>query len=415
MNRYLAILVLIMGMIAFSGCSSNPSKSSNGIVLRNFQKPGDAVTQLEMTSGDRLYIGWAAMNSIELTATTSTQPSRVYVSAYDGKALSPLGGVVGTVNSVFTLGFYNNSPVIAMVDTTETIIVKQWSGNTWTDIGTLPLANVSDTVVALSRITATANNLYIAYGERFATGAAVINVYRFDGSNWHALPSPAVIPSGSYLFSLDMAILNDNPVVIWMAGSDSTGKETIPVMQWNGTQWVTLSDNMKIYSTPWLMSMGSSSCSITGMPGGIAVMWNEGMPFTDSTGMMSDLPIGIVSTYNGTQWTQLGTVNRDEPGIATDDRDAEQLKGLWINSRLYIAFVEMAQVYLAYNGTNGFGYVGDSLNAHPYALLGNPVYIADSPSIVRYNGETYLSFIEEMRDQNTMTISYNPYIRGISQ
>jgi hypothetical protein len=74
------------------------------------------------------------------------------------------------------------------------------------------------------------------------------------------------------------------------------------------------------------MSMGSTSSSITSIPGGVAVMWNEGKPFTDPTMGLLYMPTGIVSTYNGTQWIQLDDkVNSDYPGIATDARDAEQL------------------------------------------------------------------------------------------
>ena len=145
-------------------------------------------------------------------------------------------------------------------------------------------------------------------------------------NQWQILPSPAIIPSGSYLFSLDMAMLNGNPVVVWVTGSDSTGKETIPVSVWNGNQWQILSDNLKIYNSSWFMSMGSTSSSITSIPGGVAVMWNEGKPFTDPTMGLLYMPTGIVSTYNGTQWIQLDDkVNSDYPGIATDARDAEQL------------------------------------------------------------------------------------------
>ncbi|MGB9736177.1 MAG: hypothetical protein ACP5JP_08435 [bacterium] len=428
MKKYLLSLslLIIVVMFIFTGCPSNPSHpnsnnpgSTSSIILQGFQKPGDAVSNLVMTSGDRLYIGWSAVKNSEITTSTF---ARVYVSAYDGKSFNPLGDVVGNVSyslyfsgiSLFRLGVYNNNPVIAMVDAVSGgIIVKQWTTGLWATIGTLPLADISDTVVALSKITVTANNLYIAYGERLTTGATVIKVYQFNGSNWQALPSPAVIPSGSYLFSVDMALLNNNPVIVWITGSDSTGKETIPVSMWNGSQWVSLSDNLKFYNSSWLMGMGSASGSITSIPDGVAVMWNEGMPFTDSSGMMLDLPVGMVATYNDVQWTWLGTVNRDEPRIATDARDAEQLNGLWFNSRLYIAFVEMAQVYLAYYNINGFGYIGDSLNAHPYALTGNPLYGAMSPSLAQYNGKIYLSFIERMVDQSTMTISDNPYIREI--
>ena len=288
----------------------------------------------------------------------------------------------------------------------------EWTGSSWNVIGNLPLANISDTVTAISSITTTSNKLYFAYGEELTTGSTIINVVGYDGSAWQSLPSPEIISTGSFLMSLDMAVMNGNPLIVWMQGNDSTGKLIIPVSEWNGSQWLSLSDNMKVYNSPWLMTMGAPSCSITDIPNGVAVVWNEGKPFTDPSMGLLYMPTGIVSEYNGAQWTQLDdAVNSAYSGIATDSRDAEQLRGLYINNRMYVAFTEMGQVFLAYYNGSGFSYIGNTLNVHPWLSGG---YVAYSPYLVQWNGEMYLSFVEYTMNQNTGAVSSNPVIREIT-
>ncbi|MCL4557151.1 MAG: hypothetical protein M1491_00685 [Deltaproteobacteria bacterium] len=412
--------ILIMTILIFTGCPSSPphSTSSGDIVLQGFSKTGNIVGNLVMASGDRLYIGWSGLNSGDFLTGTS---ANVYVSAWDGKTLDPLGNVVGTIPRysaapvgnvpLISIGMYDREPIIAMADASGDVIVKLWDKSTWNTIGDLKLADISDTVTALSSITTTSNRLYLAYGERLTTGSTIINVVAYDGSTWRSLPAPAIIPDGSFLISLDMAEMTVNPVIVWMTGNDGTGKLTIPVSEWDGTQWTSLSDNMKVYSSPWLMTMGAPSCSITDTPNGIAVMWNEGKPITDPSMGLSYIPTGIVSTYDGTQWKQLDDeVNNDYPGIATDDRDAEQLRGLWINNKLYVTFTEMAQVFLAYYSGSGFSDRGNTLNAHPWLSGG---YMAYAPYLVQWNGDLYLSFVEYAMDQNTGAVSSNPVIREV--
>ena len=420
-KRLLGLSILIITAIVVStGCPSSPSHSSStdGIMLQGFQKTSDVVDNLVMTSGDKLYIGWAGVNSGDFMTATS---ANIYVSAWDGKTLSPIGGVVGTIaqNAVssiggvplLSLGMYNNSPVIAMAGITG-VTVDEWIGSNWEVIGNLPLANISDTVTAISSITTTSNKLYLAYGEELTTGSTIINVVSYDGSVWQPIVSPVTIAPGSFLMSLDMAMMNSDPVIVWMQGNDSTGKLTIPVSEWNGSQWISLSVNMKVYNSPWLMTMGAPSCSITSTLDGIAVMWNEGKPFTDPSMGLLYMPTGIVSTYNGTQWTQLDdAVNSDYPSIATDNRDAEQLHGLYINNKMYVTFIEMGQVFLAYYNGSGFSYIGNSLNAHPWFSGG---YVAYSPYLVQWNGDMYLSFVEYALNQNTGAVFSNPVIRKIT-
>lgn len=413
-------LIIIGIIVIFTGCPSSPSHpgSTSSIILQGFQKTGEITGNLVMTSGDKLYVGWSGVNSSDFMTATS---ANVYVSAWDGKTLNPLGDVVGTILRYIappvwgipfiSLGMYNNNPVIAMVTITG-VSVDKWTGSSWDVIGNLKLANISDTVTAISSITTTSNKLYFAYGEKLAMGSTTINVVSYDGSTWKFLPNPVIIPTGSFLISVDIAMMNGNLVIVWMEGNDSTGKLTIPVSEWNGSQWVSLSDNMKVYDSPWLMSMGSPSCSITNTPDGIAVMWNEGKPFTDSSMGLLYLPTGIVSTYNGTQWIQLDDkVNSDYPSIATDNRDAEQLHGLYINNKMYVSFIEMGQVFLTYYNGRGFSYVGNTLNAHPWFSGG---YIANSPYLISWKGTMYLSFVEYDMDQNTNALSSNPVIREIT-
>ncbi len=418
MLKPLAIVVSVLFML--SGCRPGPSHngSAGGIILQGFQKTNDIVGNLVMTSGDKLYIGWSGVNSADFMTATS---ANVYVSSWDGKALSPLGGVVGTIPQSFiyfisgadllSLGMYKNSPVVAMNEITG-VTVDRWAGINWEVIGNLPLVNISDTVVAISSITATASMLYFAYGEQLTTGSTIINVVSYDGSVWRPIVSPVTIPPGCFLISLDIAMLNNEPVVVWMQGNDGTGKLTIPVSTWNGTQWVSLSNNLKMFNSPLLMAMGAPSCSITSIPGGIAVMWNEGKPFTDPDLGLLYIPTGIVSTYDGTQWTRLDdAVNCNYPGIATDSQDAEQLRGFSINNTMYVTFTEMDQVFLAYYNGTGFSYVGNSLNVHQWFSGG---YMASSPTLAGWNDNLYLGFFEFAVNQNTNTIISNPVIREIT-
>ena len=420
MNKYFGLLAVIIGVIFIStGCPSSPLHTdSGGIILQGFQKTGDIVDNLVMTSGDRLYIGWSGVNSGNFMTAAS---ANVYVLAWDGKALNPLGDVVGTIPRytppplggvpLISLGIYNNNPVIALAAATG-VTIDEWIGSRWNVAGNLPLADISDTVTVISSITTTSNKLYFAYGEKLTTGSTIINVVGYDGSIWQPIVSPMTIAPGSFLISLDMAMMNNNPVIVWMQGNDSTGKLTAPVSEWNGTQWISLSDNMKVYNSTWLMTMGAPSCSITSTPDGIAVMWNEGKPFTDPSMGLLYMPTGIVSTYNGTQWTQLDdAVNSDYSGIATDSRDAEQLHGLYINNKMYVAFIEMNQVFLAYYNGSGFSYIGNTLNAHPWLSGG---YLAYSPYIISWNGNIYMGFVEYAMNQNTGAVSSNPVIREIT-
>ncbi len=412
--------ILVMTTLVITGCPSSPphSTASGSIVLQGFQKAGDIVGNLVMTSGDRLYLGWSGFDSGNFITGTSAY---VYVTAWDGKTLDPLGNVVGTIPRysaapvgnvpLISIGMFHNEPVIAMAGVSGDVMVKGWNKNTWGVIGDLKLADISDIVTALD-ITTTVNRLYLAYGEELTVGSTIIKVASYDGSAWQSLPAPEIVPGGSFLMSLDMAVMNGNPVIVWMEGNDSTGKLTIPVSEWIGTQWTSLTDNMKVYNSPWLMAMGAPSCSITDTPDGIAVMRNEGKPVTDPSMGLLYLPTGMVSTYDGTQWTQLDDdVNCDYPGIATDDRDAEQLRGLWINNRLYVTFTEMAQVFLAYYNGTGFSYRGNTLNAHPWFSGG---YWAYDPYLVSWNGAMYLSFVEYAMDQNTGAVSSNPVVRQIA-
>ena len=418
MLRQLAIVVSVLFML--SGCRPGPSHngSAGGIILQGFQKTNDIVGNLVMTSGDKLYIGWSGVNSADFMTATS---ANVYVSSWDGMSLSPLGGIVGTIPQSFmyfisgadllSLGIYNNSPVVAMNEITG-VTVDQWTGSNWEVIGNLTLADISDSVAAISSITTTASTLYFAYGEKLTTGSTIINVVSYDGSVWHPITSPATIPPGSFLISLDIAMLNNEPVVVWMQGNDATGKLTIPVSAWSRTQWVSLSNNLKMFNSPLLMAMGAPSCSITSIPAGIAVMWNEGRPFTDPDLGLLYMPTGIVATFTGTQWTSLDdAVNSNYPGIATDSQDAEQLRGLYINNTMYVAFTEMDQVFLAYYNGTGFSYVGNSLNAHQWFSGG---YMASSPTLAGWKGNLYLGFFEFAVNQNTNTIISNPVIREIT-
>ncbi|MCL4467997.1 MAG: hypothetical protein M1591_03580 [Deltaproteobacteria bacterium] len=418
MNKYyFRLLPVIIGALFIStGCPSHTG-STGGIILQGFQKTGDVVDNLVMTSGDRLYIGWSGVSSGDFMTATS---ANVYVSAWDGKTLRPLGGVVGNIlryappplgdDPLISLGMYNNNPVIAMVDVTG-VTVDEWTGSNWNVIGNLPLEDISDTITAISSITATSDKLYFAYGESLTTGSTIINVVSY-GSTWQSIVSPVTIAPGSFLISLDIAMMNGKPVIVWMQGNDGTGKLTIPVSEWNGTQWVSLSNNMKAYNSPWLMAMGAPLCSITNTPDGIAVMWNEGKPITDPSLGLLYMPTGMVSVYNGAQWIQLDDkVNSDYPGIATDSRDAESLQGLAINSKLYVTFLEMGQVFLAYYNGSGFSYVGNTLNEHPWFSDG---YTAYFPNLAGWKGNMYLSFVEYAIDLNTNAVSSNPVIREIT-
>lgn len=185
------------------------------------------------------------------------------------------------------------------------VLVKRWNTQTqlWEQVGSK--LNTQSPVPPTPEITVITGVPYVAWAEQTTQGSNAPSVFvaRLSGGAWTTV-GPAIVTTGvEGLRSVSLANIQGQPALAWVEIQNPA--ITTHVVRWNGTAWAALggafaqNGNQGLYR-----GLSASLAAVGGVP---HLVW------------FRDKGQAIVSSWNGTQWNQVGTtLNRSSDQLAGD-------------------------------------------------------------------------------------------------
>ncbi|MCP4249994.1 MAG: hypothetical protein GY778_23380 [bacterium] len=231
-----------------------------------------------------------------------------HIARWDGTTWSALAGASGTgivsTGEVEALAVYDGSlgstlyagGFFDQAGGTTANRIAQWDGANWSNLSGPSGAGVDDWVFALAVYDDGGGpDLYAGGRFRFAGGARVDNIARWNGSTWSSLDGPSGTGTDGLVRSLAVYDDGSGPK-LYVGGELSTagGVAVRNIARWDGTSWSGLSD--------------ASISGPDGLVDALGVYDDGSGPALYAAGdfeTLDGLTVNSIATWNGAAWSEL--------------------------------------------------------------------------------------------------------------